>query len=149
MKKVFILLLIAALLVVATGCTDSAPESPASPAPPPATTKAPVVTPRPTTVVTTLPTPVVVYGDTVLVKRDGFSPVNLTVKKGIRVTWLNADSTDDAALYNPTHRIKVKDVFTSQVIPPGVSASWIFTETGIFRYSDMIHPDLQGYVIVE
>jgi plastocyanin len=147
MKKILHLLLIIAFLMMACGCTDSTPAP--QPTPVPTTIKAPSPTYLP---ITTMPTPELtksVNDNIILIKKEGFSPSTLTVKKGERVTWLNSDSTDDPALYNPTHRITIKGVFNSQLLSPGVSGSWIFSSTGVYSYSDMMHPDLQGTVIVE
>lgn len=147
MKKILVLLLVVAVLAMASGCTESAPEVPSTPAPTP--TKALFRTYLPTTAMPTLETTVsVVSQNIILIKKEGFSPSTLTVKKGERVTWLNADTTDDPALYNPTHWISVTNIFKSQLLSPGTSGSWIFTDTGVYRYSDMLHTDLQGTVIV-
>jgi plastocyanin len=148
MKKILVLLLVIAFLLMTSGCTESAPEP--QPTPVPTTIKAPSRTYLPTTA---MPTPEttksVVDQNIIQIKKEGFIPSTLTVKKGERVTWLNADSTDDPALYNPTHRISVTNIFKSQLLFPGVSGSWIFTNTGVYKYSDMIHTDLQGTIIVE
>jgi len=151
MKKILVLLLAAALLLVTCGCTESAPEAPSTPPPStlPTTTKAPSPRYVPTTTVPTLTQAATVNDNIILIKREGFIPANLTVKKGVRVTWLNTDTTDDQAAYNPTHRIRVKNAFDSQVIAPGTSTSWIFTKTGVYYYSDLIHTDIHGAVVVE
>ena len=72
----------------------------------------------------------------------------MTVKSGSTVRWLNADSTKNPALYNPTHRIKVVNVVDGQLISPGQSWSWIFNKPGSYAYNDMLQPDLTGTVIV-
>jgi plastocyanin len=148
MKKILLLLLVAAFILVTCGCTDSAPAPQSTPVP--TATKAPPRTYLPTTTMPTQETTTsVVNQNIILIKKDGFNPSTLTVKKGERVTWLNSDTTDDPALYNPTHRISVTNIFKSQLLSPGVSGSWIFADTGVYRYSDLLHPDLQGTVIVE
>jgi plastocyanin len=147
MKKILILLLVAALFLVVSGCTDSPPEAP--PTPVPTKTKAPSPTYLPTT---TIPTPertVSVNDNTITIKRGGFSPADITVKKGATVRWVNADSTEDPALYNPTHRIKIIQVYDGQLISPGKGWSWVFTKLGVYDYTDMIHPELHGTVTVE
>lgn len=148
MKKILALLLVSGLLLVTCGCTEPAPEP--QPTPVPTTIKAPSRTYLPTTAMPTLETTTsVVNQNIIMIKKEGFTPSTLTVKKGERVTWLNADSTDDPALYNPTHRINVANVFKSQLLSPGTSGSWIFTNTGVYHYADLMHPDIQGTVIVE
>jgi plastocyanin len=150
MKKILILLIIAAFLLATSGCTESAPEVQPTPPPVPTKTKAPSPTYLPKT---TMPTPEhtkSVDDNIITIKKEGFSPATLTVKKGDRVTWLNLDTSEDQALYNPTHRIRVRGVFDSQLLTPGTSGSWIFTKIGKYAYSDLIHTDLDaGYVVVE
>ena len=147
MKKILILLVIVAVVVAVSGCTESAPETPLPTQVP--TTKAP----SPTYLAkTTIPTPeptVSVNDNTIYISRDGFSPSPITVKKGATVRWVNADSTEDSALYNPTHRIKIPNVYTGQTISPGQAWAWKFTETGVYTYQDLVHTDLRGTVKVE
>ena len=150
MKKILLLLLIAAVLVAVSGCTEEAPAAPApAPTPVPTTAKAPSPTYLPKT---TMPTPeqtASVNDNTIYISRDGFSPSTLTVKKGSTVRWVNVDSTEDPQLYNPTHRIKIPNVYTGQTLSPGQGWSWKFTETGVYNYQDMVHTDLRGTVTVE
>lgn len=73
----------------------------------------------------------------------------MMVKPGSTVRWVNADSTKNPALYNPTHRISVVNVVDSQLISPGEGWSWIFYQPGSYDYSDMIHPEMKGTLIVE
>ncbi|MCK9579946.1 MAG: cupredoxin domain-containing protein [Methanoregula sp.] len=146
MKKFLILLMAAALLLATCGCTESTPEGMSTPVP---TAPASSPTDLPTTTMPTLePTPSV-NDNTISIKRDGFSPATMTVKKGSTVRWVNLDSTDDPALYNPTHRIKIIGVDTGQTLSPGQGWSRVFTDTGSFDYEDMIHTDMHGTVIVE
>lgn len=146
MKKIFILLMAAALLLMTCGCTQSSPEPVSTPV---TATKGPSPTYLPTT---TMPTPEQtesVSANTISITKDTFSPATITVKKGSTVRWVNVDSTDDPARYNPTHRIKIIGVYTGQTISPGQGWSWIFTDTGVYGYEDMVHTGLQGTVIVE
>jgi len=87
--------------------------------------------------------------NTISINKDGFDPVSITVKSGSTVRWVNADSTADAALYNPTHRIAIVNVKDSPLLSPGEGWSWIFDEPGSYSYSDMLHPTLEGTVIVK
>jgi plastocyanin len=145
MKKVFFLLIITALLVIASGCT----QSPTPPQPTTTITTLPLTTGMP--IVTTMPplqkTPSV-SENTITINRKGFDPAIISVKSGSIVRWVNADSTADAALYNPTHRIAVVNIQNSQLLSPGEGWSWPFDQPGSYDYSDMIHPDLKGTVIV-
>jgi plastocyanin len=149
MKKIIFLLLVAAIILATSGCTESAPATPPATPPVPTTTKAPSPTYHPTTAMPTLEeTKSVVNDNMIMITRDGFSPANLTVKKGGRVTWLNTDTTDDQARYNPTHRIRITRVYDLQVLSPGLSCSWVFSDPGVFPYTDMVHTDLHGVVTV-
>jgi plastocyanin len=147
MKNILILLLVAAILLVTSGCTQSAPEAP--PTPVVTTTKAPSPTYLPMTATPTLEKIVSVNDNSIMIRKAGFSPSAITVKKGATVRWVNVDSTEDPALYNPTHRIRIVNVKDGQTMSSGEGWSWVFTNTGVYRYSDMIHTDLQGTVTVE
>src|SRR5512136_1976176 len=143
MKKCLVLFVVLVFLVISSGCTQSpAPVKPtATPSPP--ITQISSVTATPTFIKTPS-----VSDNTITVNKSGFYPASMTVKSGSTVRWVNADSTKDPALYNPTHRITVLNVVDGQLISPGQSWSWIFYQPGTYPYSDMLHPDLVGTVIV-
>jgi plastocyanin len=143
MKKCLVLFVVLIFLVIASGCTQSpAPVKPTATSTPLITQIATVIT---TPVFTTTSS---VSDNTITINKSGFYPENMTVKSGSTVRWLNADSTKNPALYNPTHRITVLNVADGQLISPGQSWSWIFYQPGTYPYSDMLHPDLVGTVIV-
>lgn len=77
--------------------------------------------------------------NTVLIQNFAFNPETLTVKKGDEVTWTNNDST--------IHQIK-SDTFNSQELSNGQSFSFTFNDTGTFNYSCLIHPSMQGKIVV-
>jgi plastocyanin len=147
MKKILILLLTAALLLMTCGCTETAPEPLQTPVP---TTKAPSPTYLPAT---TMPTPEKtpsVNDNYIVIRKDGFSPATITIGKGASVRWVNSDSTDDPAIYNPTHAIQFADKrFSKFLLSPGQSFSQKFDNIGTYAYADAIHQDLKGTVIVE
>ncbi|PKL65892.1 MAG: hypothetical protein CVV32_01480 [Methanomicrobiales archaeon HGW-Methanomicrobiales-3] len=146
LMKHILLLLAVALLLATCGCMQSSPE--AAPTPVPATIAA-SPTESPVTAIPTREPTASVSDNTITIEKEGFSPSTITVKRGSTVRWVNKDSTEDPALYNPTHRIKIIGVYTAQTLSPGQGWSWIFTNTGVYAYEDLIHPDLQGTVIVE
>jgi len=146
MKKILILLVAAALLLATSGCTEPAPEVVQTPVP---TTKAPSPTYLPATPMPTLETTPSVNDNTVQITREGYRPETIVVKRGATVRWVNVDSTEDPARYNPTHRIKIINVYTSPPLSPGQGWSWVFTNDGVYDYQDLIHPDLHGTVQVE
>lgn len=144
--KPILLLFVVSLLLAACGCMQSAPDAVPTPVPETivaAPTESPV-TAQPTREPTSS-----VSDNTITIKKEGFIPSTMTVRRGSTVRWVNLDSTEDPALYNPTHRIKIIGVYTGQTLSPGEGWSWVFTNTGVYAYEDLIHPDLQGTVIVE
>ena len=143
MKKYVVLFVVLVFLVIASGCTQSpAPVKPTA-TPTPLITQIATVTATPT--FTKTPS---VSDNTITINKSGFYPASMTVKSGSTVRWLNADSTKNPALYNPTHRITVLNVADGQLISPGPSWSWIFYQPGTYPYSDMLQPDLVGTIIV-
>jgi len=143
MKKYVVLFVVLVFLVIASGCTQSpAPVKPTA-TPTPLITQIATVTATPT--FTKTPS---VSDNTITINKSGFYPASMTVKSGSTVRWLNADSTKNPALYNPTHRITVLNVADGQLISPGQSWSWIFYQPGTYPYSDMLQPDLVGTIIV-
>lgn len=147
MKKCLVLLAIIAILVISCGCTQ-----PSAPPPQPATTitTLPVTTKMPTVTAPLIPqTTPSVSDNTIWINKKGFDPVSITVKTGSTVRWVNADSTEDYALYNPTHRIALGTIKNSPPLSPGEGWSWIFDEPGFYDYRDMIHTELRGTVIVQ
>jgi len=83
-----------------------------------------------------------VSDNTIWINKTGFYPAIITVKSGSIVRWVNADTTSDAALYNPTHKVAVVNIVDSQLRSPGEGWSGIFDQSGSYDYSDMIHPEL-------
>jgi plastocyanin len=143
MKKRLVLFVVLVFLIIASGCTQSPASVKPTATPTPLITQITPVTATPT--FTKTPS---VSDNTITINKSGFYPASMTVKSGSTVRWLNADSTKNPALYNPTHRIMVINVVDGQLISPGQSWSWIFYQPGTYPYSDMLHQDLVGSVIV-
>lgn len=81
--------------------------------------------------------------NSVTIQNFAFSPVNISVKAGTKVTWTNNDSA--------THTITETDNQTgpnSGNVSPGSSYSFTFTKPGIYHYHCAIHPDMTGSVTV-
>jgi len=81
--------------------------------------------------------------DTVSIKNFAFSPVNISVKAGTKVTWTNNDSA--------THTVTETDGKTgpsSGNLNNGDSYSFTFTKPGIYHYDCAIHPNMTGTVTV-
>ncbi len=161
MKKYILIFTIVVLLMLAGGCTQPAPEQTIQSTVQPTTTPVPVLilTATPEAIVTSsaalttgtgYPIPNTVSDNTIHISKKGFDPVRIIVKKGTTVRWVNEDSTTNPALYNPTHRITLANIKDSPLLSSGQGWSWIFTDTGTFDYSDMIHDDMpKGTVVVE
>jgi plastocyanin len=143
MKKCVVLFVVLVFLVIASGCTQSL--SPVNPTATPTQPTTKIATATSTPTFTKTPS---VSDNTITINKSGFYPASMTVKSGSTVRWLNADSTKNPALYNPTHRISVENVVDGQLISPGQSWSWIFYQPGTYPFSDMLQPDLKGTVIV-
>jgi plastocyanin len=81
--------------------------------------------------------------DTVSIKDFAFSPVNISVKAGTKVTWTNNDSAP--------HTVTETDGKTgpsSGNLSNGDSYSFTFTKPGIYHYDCSIHPNMTGTVTV-
>jgi plastocyanin len=153
MNKSVVIFTVTVLLILVSGCTQTAPAQPATTTIPtlaPTAAQATVVTSQPAqTPESVSPTiPNSVSENTVRINKKGFDPASITVKAGSTVRWVNEDSTADPGLYNPTHRIALVMIKNSPLLSPGQSWSWIFDQPGSYDYSDVIHPTLQGTVIV-
>jgi plastocyanin len=71
----------------------------------------------------------------------GFSPKNVSVKKGTTVTWVNHDSASHTVTAAPGGP-------SSATLKPGQSYSFTFTIAGTVNYHCSIHPGMTGTVVV-
>ncbi len=82
-----------------------------------------------------------VPGTTVIIQGNAFSPDNLTVKVGTKVTWTNNESYD--------HTVASDDgSFDSGNIGQGQSYSFTFTKAGTYSYHCAIHTFMTAKVVV-
>jgi plastocyanin len=78
---------------------------------------------------------------TVRIVNLAFDPAEITVPTGATVVWTNEDT--------PPHTVTSLDgVFDSGIFDPGASFSWTFDQPGTFPYQCLLHPQMQGTVIV-
>lgn len=77
--------------------------------------------------------------NTVNIQGSQFSPVEITIKQGESVTWVNKDSVG--------HTI-VGITFQSDLLGTGQSFKQIFNVAGTFEYHCSVHPSMIGKVIV-
>jgi plastocyanin len=129
------LAVVSAVLLSAAACSDSSYSDPTSPSPTSPSPAAP--TPTPGAVSSSIVIPV---GAEFLGNR-AFTPPELNVRVGTRVTWMNGDrdshtTTSDAAGWN------------SGTISPGREFSFTFQSAGTFPYHCSFHPGMTGTVVV-
>lgn len=144
MKKLFMLLLLAACFVIISGCTESTPPPADTPAPTHATT-VPTATRTyiPATAVITPTAPVSVSDNTITITGNVFTPADMTVKAGSTVRWVNGD--------DHPHRIEfVNKAFSTStyLLGSSQSASQRFDRPGTYDYDCMIHPYMKGTITV-
>ena len=145
MKPVPVLLIIALPFIFICGCSESPPAqpavtpavAPASPSPGlPVTFPNPVVTPSRTASVS---------DNTLIIEKNTFKPANMTVKVNSTVRWYTKD--------DHPHNIEFSDkAFTTStfiLVPSKPTFSQRFLSTGTYTFSCMIHPEMQGTIIVE
>jgi plastocyanin len=78
---------------------------------------------------------------TVTLTKAGFTPSDVTIGPNDTVTWINADTSN--------HQIESKSAnFTSPVLQPGQSYSFVYKTTGRFNYQDLVVKRLKGSVMV-
>jgi plastocyanin len=144
MKKLFVLILIAAFFVIACGCTQPSPTPPAStPVPTPSAVPTTVRTYIPTTAVITPAPPVSVSDNTITIMKNVFSPATLTVKAGSTVRWVNGDD-------HPHRILFANNAFSRspQLLAAGQSFSQLFDRPGVYNYDCMIYPFMKGTITV-
>lgn len=70
-----------------------------------------------------------------------FSPGTVSVPLGTVVTWINQDAQG--------HTVTMPSVFDSGPIPPnGGRWSWVASAAGTYTYHCLIHPDMNGTIVV-
>ena len=82
------------------------------------------------------------------IDKSCFSPANTTIKEGQSVTWYNADSVAHS-IVGSNQNYGSSGIVSSGIINPGESYSTGFETSAYFSYHCVIHPWMQGMVIVE
>jgi len=79
-----------------------------------------------------------------------FLPYEVRIDVGDTVTWMNEDTAAHTATYGGADwpSDDVGSVFNSNLLLAGTSFSHIFDEAGTFEYFCMVHPWMEGVVIV-
>jgi plastocyanin len=143
MRSITVPLIITLLLILTCGCSESPPAQPTVTVTSAPATPSPVITTSlPTTFITPSRT-ASVSDNTITIVKNTFTPANMMVNVGSTVRWVNAD--------DHPHRIEFEDkAFTTSTFLLGASqsASQRFDRAGIYNYSCMIHPSMQGTITV-
>jgi plastocyanin len=79
---------------------------------------------------------------TVVIQNFRFKPAQITIKRGTRVRWINKDTSPHTVTANK------KGSFNSGILRRGKSYSHTFKSTGRKAYHCNIHPDMRGRVVV-
>ncbi|MBI2765927.1 MAG: cupredoxin family copper-binding protein [Chloroflexi bacterium] len=80
--------------------------------------------------------------ETVTIQDFAFSPGNLQVPIGARVTWTNQDSAPHSATANG-------GAWDTGVLRQGKSATITFTTSGTFDYYCTVHPNMKARLVVQ
>jgi plastocyanin len=80
---------------------------------------------------------------TVLIKNFSFKPAHITIKRGTKVIWINRDSTAHTATANNGRS------FDSGRLGPRQRFSHTFKSAGKKPYHCEIHADMRGSVVVK
>ena len=81
----------------------------------------------------------------VIIDGTQFTPQNLEIKVGEKVTWIN----QDLFAHTATQKGAVGEGFDSQVIPPGKSWTHKFKKPGTLNYTCSMHPTMRAILIVK
>jgi plastocyanin len=80
--------------------------------------------------------------NTVIIRNFSFTPSQLIVKPGVRVTWRNQDGMD--------HTVTSNDgLFDSGNLKDKASFGYVFTDAGTYQYHCRLHPQMTGSVVVK
>jgi plastocyanin len=88
-----------------------------------------------------------VSANQVTIQNFAFSPADITVKKGTKVTWTNRDSTPHTITQDDNQPAGSPGL-DSKGLSNGESYSATFDQTGTFHYHCSIHPEMTGSVTV-
>jgi plastocyanin len=90
-------------------------------------------------------------GDVVVTINDsGFSPAELTIKKGQKVTWVNKSSNFSWPASDP-HPTHTNNPTFDPDQPMKIDEAWSFTfkDTGRWNFHDHLRPSMRGLIVVE
>jgi plastocyanin len=79
------------------------------------------------------------------IKNMMFTPSQISVQKGAKVTWTNNDTTAHTVIDDLSN----VGGPASGSIAPGETYSFTFDKTGSFQYHCSIHPSMRGTIVVK
>jgi len=82
--------------------------------------------------------------DEVEVENMAFTPANITVTKGTKVTWTNKDNV----IHTVTSKPGAPEAFDSGNLTEGGTFSFTFNKVGTYNYFCQPHPQMTGTVTV-
>jgi plastocyanin len=80
--------------------------------------------------------------DTIVVKSFMFTPMNMKIKAGTKITWMNKDE-------EPHTVASDEGLFRSPAMDTDESFSYKFDKPGTYHYTCTIHPRMIGTITVE
>lgn len=78
----------------------------------------------------------------IAIKDFEFTPRNLTIPAGSKVTWINKDE-------EPHKIVEVNNAFTSQPLDTDGNFTYQFDTPGTYQYFCALHPRMTGKIIVQ
>ncbi len=99
----------------------------------------PVIVVATSTITVTAPTPLTAL---VSIKNYAYSPTELNIKAGTKVTWTNNDSAPHTVTSDSD------GLLVSATLNQGQSYTYTFTKVGVTYYHCAFHPMMKGSVIV-
>lgn len=79
---------------------------------------------------------------TITIKNFEFTPRDLTIAPGSKITWVNKDE-------EPHKLSEVNSTFASQPLDTDGSFTYEFKAAGRFEYFCTLHPRMTGHIVVE
>jgi plastocyanin len=88
--------------------------------------------------------PAAAESNQVVIDSFAFSPREITVSPGSRVTWVNRDDVPHTTTSSARPR-----AFSSGTLDTDATFSFVFTVPGVYDYFCAVHPHMTGKVIVK
>ena len=129
-KTLFIVTFFVISALIISGCSSSKTQVKQEPTMPTAA--------NPTTITPTTPSST----DSVTIKDFKFTPNQVNVKAGAKITWTNQDGANHIVAFDDNS-------FMSDELANGDTVTFTFDKKGTYTYHCGIHPSMKGTVVVE